>query len=223
MGLGSEVGGFFKSLIHSNNDAGVLSNLFVEKGLTKKTEETIATNLNKKTAKEIQEKAANESYDYVQGVNDMTENTTKAAKEMGSATEIKTGRTGKADDAVKNAAAFKAGEGATQEEYDKALKSVNSTANRQAAWENVKGYYKDPWKRMTDQTLSKEERNLAMAQFGARAGATAGGMALVGGIGHDLMSDNEDDIGVGGVIGNTVGATALTAGAAAGIGMLRKL
>ena len=217
------VGGFFKSLIGCNKDAGVLESLFIEKGLTKKSEQIVANDINKKTAKEIQEKAANESYDYVQGVNDMTENTTKTATEMGAATEIKTGKSGKADDAVKNAAAFKAGEGATQEQFDSALKSVNSSANRQAAWENVKGYYKDPWKRMKDQTLSKQERNLATAQLGVRAGATAGGVALAGGVAHDLFADDEDDNGVGGIAANTVGATALGTGAAVGIGLLRKL
>jgi hypothetical protein len=69
----------------------------------------------------------------------------------------------------------------------------------------------------------RQERGAAAKQLGARVGATVGATALVGGVGHDLFSDNEDDIGLGGIAVNTVGAGGLAGGAALGLGMLRKL
>lgn len=219
MGIKDAVGGFFKSAIGSNKDAGLLESLFMESGLGERAEATAVKNLNKKTATQIKNQAE-EAYDYVGEINRPGQ---EAMEGLGATTEIKTGRGAKHDADLKYAAAANVKKGATQQEYDKALKSVNASVGNEKAWEMAKGYYKDPWKRMTDQTLSKQERNLATAQLGARVGATAGGVALTAGMTHDLFANNEDDIGVGGIAATTTEATALGAGAVAGIGLLRKL
>lgn len=220
------VGSFFKSMIGSNKDANILSNLFVEKGLTKKAEDIAVKNLNKKTATDIKNGAndlADMGKDYTQSVNDITQANIKIQKDLGNKTKVDLGRSEKNAESIKYSAADKVGSKATQEEYDAALKSVNSSVGREAAWETAKGYYADPWKRMTNSTLSKEERNLAMGQLSARVGATAGGVALTAGMTHDLISDNEEDVGLGGIAGNALEATVIGAGGVSGIGLLRKL
>ncbi len=103
-----------------------------------------------------------------------------------------------------------------REEYDKSLK-LNT------AWEAAKGYYSEPWKALGNKELSDAARSTAAKQLGARVAVTGGAVALAGGIGHDLITDKEDDYGVGGIAINTVGTAGVFGGAALGLSMLKKL
>ena len=102
-------------------------------------------------------------------------------------------------------------------DYEKAL-------NRNTKWEAAKGYFTDPMRDL--KSADAATRHMAVGQLAARSAAVAGGTIATGSIINDLFSDDENDVGFGTGVGNTLGGAALAGGgaaAAAGISMLKKL
>lgn len=206
--------------IKSNKCVTVLKDLFLSKGLAERGENAAANKIVKKADKAVRNSAEGEeisqAFSNARKYNDTYAGNAAEAELRNSANE----------DNVKKAASrylSAGGEKATQKSYDEAYEKAQSVLKRDTAFESAKGYFTEPYKAMTDKGLSKAERGLATKQFMARTGAAVGGAALVGGIGHDMLADNEEDTGLGGIAVNTAGATGLAAGVAGGVSLLKRL
>lgn len=111
--------------------------------------------------------------------------------------------------------------------YQKYIKDnitgFQSEINRTATFEKVKGYFSQPFKNMKDKNLTSTERDFAQKQFIARAGAV-GAVGVAGaGLTHDLLSNNEEDIGTNNITTDAVTTGGLAAAGALGVSMLTKL
>lgn len=102
--------------------------------------------------------------------------------------------------------------------------ALEKYARRGSVKEAAKDYFANPIKNL--KSTDDATRHMAVGQLAARGGAVAAGTVAVGSMAHDLFASDENDVGFGGGVGNTIGAGALGAGgaaAAAGMSMLKKL
>lgn len=205
--------------IKSNKAAQFLEDLFVNKGAMDRAKDRAIKTQYRKSGEMVMKNAD----DSKQALNNLRESR-KWANEVGGSSNSDHMMN---ESMARRAHATKGFDKMSGDEMVEATKKASdeyaSALTNNTTWEAAKGYFTEPYKAMGDESLTQAQRSLAQKQFAARTGAAVGATALSGGIVHDMYSSNEQDTGLGGIAVNTMGATGLSAGVAAGVGLLKKL